>query len=115
MKNFSITEVIHVTSHPLWTTAGCVCVCVSVCGLAAMTTTFESRMNGITQEEASRFKSAPEVFEVHRLPGHLQSKSSLLTLARCSAAHAHKLASYIILPKQTSSLSESEAAMLTDG
>lgn len=33
-----------------------------------------SRMNGITQQEASRFKSAPEVFEMHRLPGHLQSK-----------------------------------------
>lgn len=81
-----------------------------------MTTTFESRVNGITQEEASHFQSAPEVFKVHRLPGHLQSESSPLTLTRCSAAHPPKLASrYIILPKQTSSQSESEAAILADG
>lgn len=69
-------------------------------------------MNGITQEEASRFKSAPEVFKVHRLPGHLQSKSVLLTLTRRSAVHARKLASYV-----TSNLirSQSEAAMLIHG
>lgn len=85
-------EVIEVTSHPLWTPAtGWACLwwgCYDDNFL-------RSRMNGITQEEASRFKSAPEVFKVHRLPGHLQSKSVLLTLTHRSAVHARKLASYV--------------------
>lgn len=60
-------KAIKVTSHPLWATYGL----VRVVGLAAMTTSFGSRMNGTTQEEAPRFQRAPEVFKVHRLPGHL--------------------------------------------
>lgn len=69
----------------------CACVCLRVCGVAAMTTTFESRMNGIAQEEASQFKRTPEVFKVHRLPGHLQSKS--LTLQRRSRTLASGISS----------------------
>lgn len=61
----------HVTPHPLWTAGRRDCCC-----LAAMTTNFESRMNGLSEEkeEARRFKSAPAVSEVHRVRGHSESK-----------------------------------------
>lgn len=61
----------HMTPHPLRTAGRRDCCC-----LAAMTTNFESRMNGFREEkeETRRFKSAPAVSEVHSVLGHSESK-----------------------------------------
>lgn len=75
---------------------------------------FGRRVNGTAQEEAPRFESAPEVFKVHRLPGHLQSKSVPLASTRCRAVLARKLASYVTPSQQILSHTRSETAMLAD-
>lgn len=85
----------HVTQHPLWTAGRRDCCC-----LAAMTTNFESRMNGFSEEkeETRRLKSAPAVSEVHSVRGHSESKWLRRGAARCrrwrDVAYSHKLATH---------------------